>query len=133
MRASTVAVAAVGAVAVGAAVAAVASGSLGGGGGGGGGGSGPTLLVNGSPGPISVQPSQLTLNVSGGTPGGALVIYVCPSPAVAAACSASPGTDHFDSAGNFTWHFGDYVGVPLFFAMKDVTTGKLSNWVEVTA
>ena len=93
---------------------------------------GPVLTVNGSAGPLTVPMGELALSVTGGTHGGPLVIYINSTPSTKGA-SSTPGTDIFNASGDFgPWAFNAEIAETLYFAVLDVTTGVLSNWVEVT-
>jgi hypothetical protein len=93
----------------------------------------PVTEINSSFGPVDVTVgATVELTATGGTPSGHLVIYICPTASVTSSCSATPGTDAFNSAGNFgPWAFGEGVAATQYFAVKDVTSGQLSNWVQV--
>ena len=103
----------------------------------------PVVTVNGSAGPIAVPIdlnaclSDLALVATGGTPGGALSVFLCPSPSAKdPGCAAYPGVGSFDAVGAYAADETVCSGssgknFTYYFAVRDETTGLLSNWVRV--
>jgi hypothetical protein len=101
---------------------------------------GPSLTVNGQSGTVTVQlGAPFELEATGGTPNGPCAWYQCrypvsdPTPVdYPEPCPAFNSYQSFDNGG--VWGPSDFTGYndgTYYFAVLDLTTGEVSNWVEV--
>ena len=95
--------------------------------------SAPTLIltVNGSSGPVSTQAGNtLTLAVTGGTPGGGYDYEATLAPDWVGVAGGPQG--YFDSSGSATISYLPNTSDTTFYlGVMDLTTGTVSNWVQV--